>query len=85
MNKAGFVIGIIVLCATAIGYIPCFGWSFWFTLPAAFIGLILSVIALTTSANNTYENKNPMIWGIILNSIALIFGFFRWVAGGFFI
>jgi hypothetical protein len=82
MGKGGLIIGIIVLIAMAIGYIPCLGWTFWITLPVAFIGVILSAVGLLTN-NNYGESKTPAITGLILCLFTLVFGFIRWAAGGF--
>lgn len=82
MGKAGLIMGIIVLIAMIIGYIPCLGWTFWITLPVALIGLILSVIGLISN-DNYNESKGPAVTGLILCLITLVFGFIRWAIGGF--
>ena len=83
MAKAGFTIGIIAIVALCIGYIPCFGWSFMFTLPLAVVGLVLSVVGLVSNDQAQMRYKNQATMGLIMNLITLILGFIRWVIGGF--
>ena len=83
MNKLGLTIGIIAFIALLIGYIPCLGWTFWVTLPVAFIGTILCIVGLTSSDSYASQTKNLAVIGLVLNLITLAFGFIRWVAGGF--
>lgn len=83
MAKAGLIIGIIVIIALVIGYIPCLGWTFWVTLPVAFIGLILSIIGLIQDDYTAKMQRHLAGIGLALNLITLIFGFIRWAAGGF--
>jgi len=83
MGKGGLIIGIIVIIAMIIGYIPCLGWTFWVTLPVAFVGLILSIVGLIQETDRYNQNKTPATVGLVLNLITLVFGFIRWAIGGF--
>ncbi|MBN8585195.1 MAG: hypothetical protein J0M37_08870 [Ignavibacteria bacterium] len=83
MTKAGLIIGIIVIIAMVIGFIPCLGWTFWVTLPVAIVGLILSLIGLLQDDVYARQNRHLAGIGLALNLITLVFGFFRWAAGGF--
>ncbi len=83
MAKAGLIIGIIVIAAMVIGFIPCLGWTFWVTLPIAFVGLILSIIGLISDDYIARQQRSLAGVGLALNLITLIFGFIRWAAGGF--
>lgn len=83
MAKAGLIIGIIVIIAMVIGYIPCLGWTFWVTLPVAFVGLILSVIGLVQDDHAAKQQQQSAGIGLALNLITLVFGFIRWAIGGF--
>lgn len=85
MSRGGLIIGIIVIVALCLGYIPCFGWSFWFTLPLALVGTIISIAGMSSNDPVNLQNKNQAVIGLILNLVTLIFGFIRWVAGGFFV
>jgi hypothetical protein len=80
MKTASLVIGIIVLVLMLIGFVPCFGALNWINIPFAGIGLIISILALVQSKGG--EEKGKVIAGIILCSIALIFGLIRLVLGG---
>jgi hypothetical protein len=80
MKTASLVIGIIVLVLMLIGFVPCFGALNWINIPFAGIGLIISILALVQSKSG--EEKGKVIAGIILCSIALIFGLIRLVLGG---
>ncbi len=83
MAKAGLIVGIIVIIAMVIGYIPCLGWTFWVTLPVAFIGLILSIVGLIQDDFYARQQRSLAGVGLALNLITLVFGFIRWAAGGF--
>ena len=83
MAKAGLIVGIIVIIAMVIGYIPCLGWTFWVTLPVAFIGLILSIVGLIQDDFYARQERSLAGVGVARNLIKLVFGFIRWAAGGF--
>jgi hypothetical protein len=80
MKTVSLVFGIIVLIFMLIGFIPCLGALNWINIPLAGIGLIISILALVQSKIG--EEKGKVIAGIILCSIALIFGIIRLLLGG---
>lgn len=90
MKQASLIIGIIAITGMMIGFIPCLGWFNWFNLPLAVVGLIMGSIDYNNERRVQYdEYGNPMRpatsglpLGIILCSIALVFGFFRLILGG---
>jgi hypothetical protein len=80
MKTASLVFGILVLIFMLIGFMPCLGALNWINIPLAGIGLIISVIALVQSKPD--EEKGKVIAGLVLCSIALIFGLIRLIMGG---
>jgi hypothetical protein len=80
MKTASLVFGILVLVLMLVGFVPCFGALNWINIPIAGIGLIISIVALVQSKNG--EEKGKVIAGLILCSIALIFGLIRLLMGG---
>jgi hypothetical protein len=83
MGKAGFILGIIAIIAMCVGFVPCFGWSFWFTLPLAFVGFVLSLIGVINSDPAYAQQKSQASIGMVLNIVTLVLGFIRWAIGGF--
>lgn len=61
--------GIVVLLLALICLLPMLGWSNWFVIVLAIIGIIGSAFT---------EKRN----GMILNIIALILALFRLIIGG---
>ena len=80
MKTASLVFGILVLVLMLVGFVPCFGALKWIKIPLAGVGLIISVVALVQSKSG--EEKGKVIAGLILCSIALIFGLIRLLMGG---
>jgi hypothetical protein len=80
MKTASLVFGILVLAIMLVGFVPCFGALNWINIPLAGIGLIISIVALVQSKIG--EEKGKVIAGLILCSIALIFGLLRLLMGG---
>jgi hypothetical protein len=80
MKTASLVFGILVFTFMLVGFVPCLGALNWINIPLSGIGLIISVIALVQSKQG--EEKGKVIGGLILCSVALIFGIIRLVMGG---
>jgi hypothetical protein len=80
MKTASLVFGILVLVLMLVGFVPCFGALNWINIPLAGVGLIISIVALVQSRNG--EDRGKIIAGLILCSIALIFGLIRLMMGG---
>jgi hypothetical protein len=80
MKTASLVFGIIVLVVMLVGFVPCFGSLNWINIPLAGVGLIISVVALVQSKSG--EDKGKVIAGLVLCTIALIFGLIRLLMGG---
>ena len=80
MKTASLVFGILVLVLMLVGFVPCFGALNWINIPLAGVGLIISIVALVQCKIG--EEKGKVIAGLILCSIALIFGLLRLLMGG---
>jgi len=80
MKTASLIFGILAIIGLIVGFIPCFGSLNWINIPIAVIGLIISIIAITQT--NAGESKGNAIIGIVLCSIAILFGLIRLIAGG---
>ena len=80
MNTASLVFGILALLGMLVGFIPCFGALNWINIPFAFIGLIVSIVAL--SNNREAKSKNGALAGLIMCLCAMFFGLFRLFLGG---
>lgn len=80
MNTASLVFGILALLGMLVGFIPCFGALNWINIPFAFIGLIVSIVAL--SNNREGKSKNGALAGLIMCLCAMFFGLFRLFLGG---
>lgn len=78
MGVAGLIIGIFTFLGFLIGFIPLLGWFNWFNIPLAFVGLILSVVGLTSDN----QSKGAATGGTILCGIAVFVGLFRLIIGG---
>jgi hypothetical protein len=80
MKIASLVLGILSAVGMIIGFFPCLGALNWIVIPFAGIGLIISVIAVTQTKEG--ESKGNAIAGLILCSVALLFGLIRLFMGG---
>ena len=80
MQIAGLIIGILSMVGMVVGFIPCLGSLNWINIPLAIIGLIVSIIGFTNAPQE--EPKGKATSGIVLCSIAIIFGMFRLMIGG---
>ncbi|HOV31996.1 MAG TPA: hypothetical protein PLX23_01375 [Candidatus Hydrogenedens sp.] len=79
MQTISLIWGILALIGTIVGLFPCFGSLNWFNIPFSFIGLIISIIALSGS---NIESKSASVVGIIFCVISILFGIFRLILGG---
>lgn len=74
MQTTSLVFGILAIVGMIIGFIPCLATINWLNIPFATIGLIIGIISLI---KNDTSNNTSGITGIILCSIAVIFGLIR--------
>jgi len=74
MQTTSLVFGILAIVGMVIGFIPCLATINWLNIPFATIGLIIGIISLV---KNDSPNNTSGITGIILCSIAVIFGLIR--------
>jgi len=79
MQVLSLVWGIIVLVGMFVALIPCVGWMNWGVVPLAFIGLIISIIALVTARPD--ESKSNSIAGLICCATAVVVGIIRLIVG----
>ena len=79
MKTAGLIFGIMSLLGMLLGFIPCFGAFNWINIPFAVVGLIISIVAYTQKDGLPTNNAKA---GIIMCSIAIVFGLIRLIAGG---
>ncbi|MBL7129376.1 MAG: hypothetical protein ISS16_10400 [Ignavibacteria bacterium] len=74
MQTTSLVFGILAIVGMVIGFIPCLATINWLNIPFATIGLIIGIISLV---KNDSPNNTSGITGIVLCSIAVIFGLIR--------
>lgn len=77
MGIAGLIIGIFSIIGFFIGLIPFLGWFNWFNIPFALLGLILSIVGISTG-----NSRAAAITGIVLCGTAVFVGAFRLLLGG---
>lgn len=80
MKTASLIFGILAILGMLTAFFPCLGSLNWLNIPFATIGLIISVIALAQAKPG--EPKGNAIAGLVLCSIAMIFGMIRLIIGG---
>lgn len=71
--------GILAIVWMLFAFVPLLGWGNWFLLPFAGIGLLFSVLAWLL-AGPTGKSRAKV--GMLLNTIALLFGMLRLLLGG---
>lgn len=81
MQIASLILGILSIVGMLVAFIPCLGSLNWLNIPFSVIGLIISVVA-NSSAELPREMKSNSRIGIILCSIAILFGIMRLILGG---
>ncbi len=79
MQVLALIWGILAALGMLVGFFPCLGALNWLNIPFAIVGLILSVIAYSTSRD---ASKRGAMAGIVLCAIATVLGLIRLVAGG---
>lgn len=79
MQVLSLVWGILAGIGMLVAFFPCLGSLNWLNIPFAAIGLIISIIALSTTKQSS---KGGSIAGIIICAVAMIFGILRLIAGG---
>jgi hypothetical protein len=79
MITLSLVWGILALIGMFVAFLPCLGSLNWLNIPFSAMGLIISIIALV--ADKT-ERKGGAVAGVILCSVAVLFGLIRLIAGG---
>jgi len=78
-NTAG-TLGIIVISLMAVGLIPCIGWLNYINLPLAFVTVIVSIVA--SSSSKTSADRSAAMIGLAFALIAGFVGFIRLLLGG---
>lgn len=79
MQTLSLIWGILAIIGLIVGFFPCLGSLNWVNVPFSVIGLIISVIALS---NTKEESKGAAIAGVVCCGVATLFGIIRLVAGG---
>ena len=75
MQITSLIFGILSIVGMIIGFIPCFATLNWLNIHFAAIGLVIGIISLVNSKKS--DNKTSGVVGIVLCSIAIIFGLIR--------
>jgi L-lactate permease len=64
----------------AVGLIPCIGWLNYINLPLAFVTVIVSIVA--SSSSKTSADRSAAMIGLAFALIAGFVGFIRLLLGG---
>lgn len=80
MKTTSLIFGILAIVGMIIGFFPCLGSLNWLNIPFAAVGLIISIVAASQTPIN--QPKGNAIAGIVLCSVAMLFGLIRLIAGG---
>ncbi len=78
MQTVSFIWGVLALLMMLIALFPCFGAFNWINIPFSGIGLIISVITLVTTKE---ESKLRAVLGILFCLAAIGVGILRLVIG----
>jgi hypothetical protein len=78
MQVLSLVWGILSIFGMLIAFFPCLGSLNWLNIPFSVIGLVVSIISLTTTKETS---KGMSIAGVVLCAVAVIFGGIRLIAG----
>lgn len=81
MQIASLIFGILSILGMLVAFIPCLGALNWLNIPFSVIGLIISIIAFTQKTWPE-ESKGYSKAGLIMCTVAIVFGFMRLVVGG---
>jgi hypothetical protein len=79
MQIVSLVWGVFAFIGMVIAFLPFLGNLNWFNLPFAGVGLILSLIALTTSKSSS---NGTAIVGLVANGVAAAVAVIRLFLGG---
>lgn len=71
--------GIVSIVWMLVAFVPLLGWGNWFMLPFAGMGLVFSALAYVLTGP---LGKGRAKVGLLLNSVALVFGVIRLMLGG---
>ena len=78
MNILNIIWGSLAILGMIFGFIPCCGAFNWINIPFAGIGVILGIIGLAVEKNS----KGGSLAGLIMCSVAVVFGAIRLLLGG---
>lgn len=80
MKIISLIWGILAILGMLLGFIPCLGAYNWINIPFAAVGLIIGIVAAVGSDKDS--SNSSAISGIVMCSIAIIFGIIRLTLGG---
>jgi hypothetical protein len=81
MQIISFIFGLLAIAGAFVAVFPLLGWVNWLNIPFAIVGLILGLIAITAAR----DYRGFGIAGVILCTLAIIFGALKLKACGGFI
>lgn len=76
----GMVMGIVILCVSVIGLIPCLGWLNWITVTLGPVTGIMNLVAIILE-NVDSNKRSKAVIGLVLALVAVVVGGFRLVLG----
>lgn len=79
MQILSLVWGILSIVGMFVAAFPCLGSLNWLNIPFSFVGLIISIVTLVTTKE---QSKGKAIAGLVLCAIAVMFGGLRLLMGG---
>lgn len=79
MQVLALVWGILSLLGMLVAFVPCLGSLNWINIPFSVIGVIISVVAVTSVPQ---DKKGSAIAGIVMCGIAAFLGLIRLAMGG---
>jgi len=79
MQVLSLVWGILAIVGMFVAFFPCLGALNWINIPFSLVGLIISIIAVTTTQE---PRKGAAIAGLVLCAIAVGLGGIRLIVGG---
>ncbi len=78
MQVLSLVWGILAICGMIVAFFPCLGSLNWLNIPFSIVGLIIGIVALSSSKD---PNKGAAIAGTVLCGAAAALGALRLVLG----
>jgi hypothetical protein len=79
MSTVSLIWGILAMVGMLVGFLPCLGSLNWLNIPFSGIGLIISIVAVTTVPP---EQRGGAVAGTVMCAIGVGLGFLRLMAGG---